>query len=335
MSRRDFLKMLGLGSVSALLPHATPVSAAAIQNPTPLGRALNWYVHIYEEPDTLSKKVAYLVYDDIIKLPEKFQVTDKNHRVWNWYKLGDGQYIDAAWIQPVFNIRNTSSQPIPEKGCLGEVTMAIVDVFSAPRGERINRHFYYSSTFWVLERVFDEFGVPWYKLLDDFNGGHFFVRAYNIRLVPAEELTPISADVPLEEKRLELEILTQKVRAFERGKQVWEAPVSSGKEKGSTPYGVFQTNRKRPCRRMVNEPANPNVYDLPGVPWCSYITDSGVAFHGAYWHSNWGQRMSNGCINMQAEDAKWIYRWCNPTVPVDEYYYTAEIGTRVDVIPGG
>jgi len=85
---------------------------------------------------------------------------------------------------------------------------------------------------------------------------------------------------------------------------------------------------------MVNEPANPNVYDLPGVPWVSYITLFGVAFHGAFWHSNWGNVMSNGCINMKAVDAKWIYRWTNPVVPFDQYYYTEETGTQVDVMTG-
>jgi len=44
--------------------------------------------------------------------------------------------------------------------------------------------------------------------------------------------------------------------------------------------------------------------------------------------------MSNGCINMKAEDAKWIYRWTNPVVPFDQYYYTEETGTQVDVLTG-
>lgn len=326
--------MMALGTLGVMLPRAETVRADFESGPTPLGRAVNSIVHIYEEPSTVSKKVAYLRYDDIIKVPEITSITDKHKRVWHWYKLADGHYVDSAWIQPVFNIRNVSDQPIPEKGCLGEMTMAKTEVFTAPRGEKINHLFYYATTFWVLERIFDEYGIPWYKLLDDFNGGSYYIRAYAMRLVPDEELTPISPDVPMEEKRIQLEILTQKVRFFERGKQVWETQVSSGKEKGSTPYGVFQTNRKRPCRRMVNEPANPNVYDLPGVPWCSYVTDNGVAFHGAYWHSNWGQRMSNGCINMRPEDAKWVYRWCDPTVPTDEYFYETEKGTRVDIVPG-
>jgi len=114
---------------------------------------------------------------------------------------------------------------------------------------------------------------------------------------------------------------------------VFNALVSTGLAEGSTPYGTFKTHRKRPYRRMVLQSGDLNVdYDLPGVPWVSYITMSGVAFHGAYWHSNWGHRMSNGCINMRPPDAKWLYRWCNPTVPFDVEYMVGETGTRVDVV---
>jgi lipoprotein-anchoring transpeptidase ErfK/SrfK len=94
------------------------------------------------------------------------------------------------------------------------------------------------------------------------------------------------------------------------------------------------TNRKRPCRRMIDEPHNPNVYDLPGVPWVSYITIDGVAFHGAFWHANWGHVMSNGCINMKNDDAKWLYRWTTPVVPFNQYFQEDVIGTRVDVVTG-
>jgi len=85
---------------------------------------------------------------------------------------------------------------------------------------------------------------------------------------------------------------------------------------------------------MINEPHNPNVYDLPGVPWVSYITIEGVAFHGAFWHANWGKVMSNGCINMKNDDAKWLYRWTTPVVPFNQYFQEDVLGTRVDVVTG-
>jgi len=55
-------------------------------------------------------------------------------------------------------------------------------------------------------------------------------------------------------------------------------------------------------------------YELPGVPWTPSFTESGIAFHGTYWHDNFGTPMSRGCINMRIEDAKWLFRWANPMI---------------------
>lgn len=46
----------------------------------------------------------------------------------------------------------------------------------------------------------------------------------------------------------------------------------------------------------------------------------GYAIHGTYWHHNFGQPMSHGCVNLTIEDAKWFYDW-------------AEVGTTVITHP--
>lgn len=38
-----------------------------------------------------------------------------------------------------------------------------------------------------------------------------------------------------------------------------------------------------------------------------YFTNRGHAIHGAYWHNNFGYRMSHGCVNLPAGFAKWLY----------------------------
>jgi hypothetical protein len=64
-----------------------------------------------------------------------------------------------------------------------------------------------------------------------------------------------------------------------------------------------------------------DAYELPGVPWTSFFGDSGVAFHGTFWHDNFGNPMSLGCVNMRNEDAKWLFRWCLPE-------YNPQLGYR-------
>ncbi|MFZ3152053.1 MAG: L,D-transpeptidase [Anaerolineaceae bacterium] len=339
ISRRNFLKLMGVGALAFALPKPENKAVRAQRETPQLGRVAGYWISVFPEPSDQARATYSLKHDQVVKLLESVEVEDKNGDKSLWYKLAENEYVYSGYIQPVKNIRNVSSQPIPEKGCLGEVTVPKIEYYREPRKERLYTkyysYYYYSCTFWVLNRVYDEWGVPWYELMDDVNGSSRYVRAYAIRLVTAEELTPISPEVPLDKKRIQLDLKNQLVTAYEYDKQVFSARVSTGYYTGSTPLGTYMTTRKRPCRRMVNIIGDANTdYDLPGVPWVSYFTDSGVAFHGAYWHSRWGHRMSNGCVNMPAEDAKWIYRWCDPRVPFDEYFYEKDKGTRVDVIMG-
>lgn len=73
------------------------------------------------------------------------------------------------------------------------------------------------------------------------------------------------------------------------------------------------------------------AYELPGVPWVSYFYRTGVAFHGCYWHDNYGTEMSHGCVNMRPEEAKWLWRWATPESPVNERLAHG-IGTKVRVV---
>ena len=76
-----------------------------------------------------------------------------------------------------------------------------------------------------------------------------------------------------------------------------------------------------------------NVYNLPGVPWCSFFTGMGHAIHGTYWHNDYGRPRSHGCVNLPSELSKWIYRWSNPLVPPEEDYLNLPgSGTRVLVV---
>jgi lipoprotein-anchoring transpeptidase ErfK/SrfK len=156
-----------------------------------------------------------------------------------------------------------------------------------------------------------------------------------VHLVTPEEVAPLASNVEPEQKRILVDLRAQCATAFEAEQEVFSAQVSAGLPATFTPLGSFQTNRKRPSRRMVSQTGNPSAdYDFPGVPWVSYLTLNGIAFHGAYWHANWGQPMSHGCIEMTPPDAKWLYRWTTPAVPVNERYHEAPSGTHVDVVSG-
>jgi len=336
LTRRNFLKSMGLGALGMMMTEASPASAALFGwgPDTRLGRILRFKLQVKKEPDHLADTLDTLMYDEVHPISKMIYTRNIYGQKLGWYELGSG-YVDATWVQPVFNRPNPiDRRPIPDEGCLGEVTVPLAPVYSKPNVRDIHRTFYYENNFWIKGKTRDERGFPWYELWDDLSGVSYFVHANTMRRIEPDEITPLRTEVPQEEKRLVLELGYQVVRAYEYNKPVWEAPVSSGKIDGSTPIGRWMTNRKRPCRRMINEPHNPNVYDLPGVPWVSYITIEGVAFHGAFWHANWGKVMSNGCINMKNDDAKWLYRWTTPAVPFNQYFQEDVLGTRVDVVTG-
>ena len=89
---------------------------------------------------------------------------------------------------------------------------------------------------------------------------------------------------------------------------------------------------KMPAKHMGdgNLFADLDGYELPGVPWTSFFTSQGHAFHGTYWHNNFGTPMSHGSINMRTEEAKWLFHWVRPIAEIGKTYNRG-YGTLVQV----
>jgi lipoprotein-anchoring transpeptidase ErfK/SrfK len=101
----------------------------------------------------------------------------------------------------------------------------------------------------------------------------------------------------------------------------------------STPQGEFPIWRK-----AVSLPLNGGSaaagWSLPAVGWVSLFVSTGVAIHSTFWHNNFGEPSSRGCVNASPEDSKWIFRWSQPRVDYDPGDVTVEWpgGTHVQVI---
>ena len=219
---------------------------------------------------------------------------------------------------------------------VGEIAVPFVGSKKAPsvyaeRGYRV----YYGSTHWVKRVVVTrEEKSIWYEIYDSEVKRYLYVPSHSMRLVPYEELTLLSPEVPNESKLIVIDLQTQMVTAFEGEKLVFSQRCSSGAEGTETPRGEFRTYHKGPAVHMTNQgDAIENIYNLPGVPWCSFFTGAGHALHGAYWHNDYGRPRSHGCVNLPSEAAKFIYRWSMPVVPADaDYIHMPGEGTRVQVI---
>lgn len=105
-------------------------------------------------------------------------------------------------------------------------------------------------------------------------------------------------------KLIEVILEEQRLVAWENGRMVMSTLVSTGTRTTPTPKGTFRISRKYEKQRLVGP-----GYDLPNVPWVMYFRKGGYALHGTYWHNNFGQPMSRGCVNLPTESAAWLYQW--------------------------
>lgn len=108
---------------------------------------------------------------------------------------------------------------------------------------------------------------------------------------------------------------TQMAYAYEDGVLKKAALVSTGLPATPTVQGDFRIYRKVRRQRM----SGPG-YSLDNVEWVMYFYQ-GYAFHGTWWHTNFGQPQSKGCVNMTNADAKWFYDFASLGTPVHVRYY--------------
>ena len=237
-----------------------------------------------------------------------------------------------ARIQPVETRFQKAVFDVPPAGQLGEVVVPISETRLTPYTfAKSGYRLYYGSTHWVRSVIVTrEEKSIWYEIYDNHLKKSFYVPTYNMRLIPDEELTSAFPDVSDTEKFIHVDLAAQMVAAFEGETMVFSTHCSSGSKGTRTPPGDFSTYHKGPSIHMTNQgDAVNNIYDLPGVPWCSFFTGTGNAFHGTYWHNDYGRPRSHGCVNLPTEAAKFIYRWTQPNVPPDtDYLHLPGEGTR-------
>jgi hypothetical protein len=95
------------------------------------------------------------------------------------------------------------------------------------------------------------------------------------------------------------------MRTFGTG-PVYVTLVSSGLTDRPSPLGVFRLEHKLAYRSMGNFPHSRDKYFIENVPWTMYFLPE-YAIHGAYWHDEFGNRRSHGCVNLAPRDARYIY----------------------------
>lgn len=345
VSRREFLKISVLALTSlALTPRQALLPPGEIEDPLGIGRVTTSSIRVYDEPSYQSNTVRWVTKDTLLDI--LYEILSPNGPKTNprWYRVVGG-FVHSAYIQRVETAYlNTPLSEIPEDSQLAEITVPFVRSLRYTKSgdwQPLYR-LYFGSVYWVTHLDEGPDGEPWYGITDDRLRIVYHVPATHMRPISSEELTPISPDIPPQDKRIALSIVDQTVTAYEGEKMVFHASVSTGRpSRGPSPNGIptdtptgnFRVSLKTPSRHMGDGEitSNINAYELTGVPWVSFFHQTGVGFHGTYWHDNFGARMSAGCVNLRNEDAKWLYRWCLPVIQPDEWYKQGR-GTLIRVI---
>lgn len=134
--------------------------------------------------------------------------------------------------------------------------------------------------------------------------------------VPAPGLP---ASVPAEAgggRWIDVSLSQQRITAYEGAQPVRSALVSTGVAKTPTPVGRFKIYMRYKSQTMSGgSKASNDYYYLPNVPNVQYFYED-YALHGTYWHRNFGQPMSRGCVNLSLVDAEWFFNWADIGTPV-------------------
>ncbi|HNR01101.1 MAG TPA: L,D-transpeptidase [Anaerolineaceae bacterium] len=358
ISRREFLR-IGFTGLGATVWATRPVSTSAYLPDFPLDTRLGrtfYTVEIKSKPDPDSSTVR-TVYDDTILSLQREIIGKPSTAYWKnrkWYETPEG-YIPSISVQPVKNKQNFPMDILPDygekPGTWAEVTVPYVDIYldgtepKSPRlQETVNPRFYYSQVLWIdgIQQVSENEIL--YHVIEKHGsyGDAFWADARAFKPITPEDISPISPDV--KNKYISIDLNHQTISCFENEREILFARVSTGAkynsegkpvDKWSTPPGDYHSvNRKYVSLHMAGGETKASGYEEFAVSWTSIFASGGVAIHSTYWHNNYGEMLSHGCVNVEPEVAKFVFRWTLPETP----YYDGKIevqgfdnGTNVKV----
>lgn len=140
-----------------------------------------------------------------------------------------------------------------------------------------------------------------------------------------------------EEKWIEVDLSDQVLKAWQGTSLFLETRVSTGLPRTPTPQGVFNIWIKLRATKMEGGTGR-GYYYLPNVPYVMFFQNEklpgwkGYGLHGTYWHNDFGNQRSHGCVNLPTPVAKQLYEWVTPILPEGKGTVRATVdnpGTRI------
>ena len=163
-----------------------------------------------------------------------------------------------------------------------------------------------------------------------------WLKANDLRMPEAQAPPPgLAAD----EHWLDVDTKTQTLVAYVGVRPVYATMVSTGRGKPgtdlATPVGLHRLwiKLRRSDMDNLEDAETQSPYAVEAVPYVMFF-DRGYGIHGTYWHDRFGTPKSHGCVNVSVSDARWLFKFTSPHLPVgwSAVFPTAqESGTLVRV----
>lgn len=352
ISRRDFLRgaAFGLGGL-VLSPRRWAPGKPTVPDDTRLGRVCVSMADLKAGPSIDSGTVGTLPRDTVVEWLRERTGSYPMRNNQRWVETPDG-YVWSPYVQPVRNRPNSPVSGLPStslgEGMWVEVSVPWVEMVLANPPARSPwlrlgglPRLYYSQILWVDRIETDPQGHTLYRVNERYGYGDiFWVAAEALRPLTAEDVTPIDPEV--EDKSVVVDLTHQTLSCMEGATEVYFCRISSGSkfdsegnpvDQWSTPIGPHPIWRKVVSLHMSGGTTG-GGYDLPGIGYTTLFAGNGVAIHSTFWHNNFGEPMSHGCVNARPEDARWVFRWTMPIVSLDPGDVTVGMpgGTTVKIV---
>lgn len=354
ISRRDFLKLTGLGlSALAFKPYllpnyeyfATPKRLPQFPASEIIGRVTDPDIDLRSRPTNdpnLNTSIGKLAADTLVEWNREVVGNVIGGLTNQKYVETPQGYIYGSVLQRTKNIPNTPLTELPNgQGFFAEVTVPFIDlahegVVASPwLQDHIVFNFpprlYYGQVVWI-DQIRTSNGFPEYRWNEDANGrgygygggyGEFFWGdGAGFKVLTDDDVSMISPDVDPAEKTISLDLDYQTLSCYESGREVFFCKVSSGKSFDPVTGEIVDTYAT-PAGTLLTHWKIISKNMTAGNESAGYSTPAvpwctfiqgGVAIHGAHWHNAFGEKRSHGCVNVTPEDAKWIFRWTSPYV---------------------
>ena len=236
---------------------------------------------------------------------------------------GAGEHLPMIWVR-----YPTDKQPVFVYELRGETLM------KSQRQLGLQSHFEIAQTDVIVKGVrhheltplppgLEKPGSPGEPSEPESTGGvRYLVRTTDVTRVNALKAAPDG--VAADEYWIDVDLGRQALVAYRGTTPTYVTLVSSGSGgKGHfTPSGAFRVYQKHWTARMSADEKPPEKegeeaersYRFDDVPWVQYVY-AGIALHAAFWHDNFGQPRSHGCINLSPYDARYLFKRTLPALP--------------------